>query len=247
MAKNKIIIEDKELEDIYKLFFKYKSIKYKSTQFIYNGESELIKEITNILNIKSRRKRLEYIFDSLCAEVDANFSGKELCGYECNQCIVQRKGKTEEVNGCCKVCRFQSENGCKSSNLTCKLFFCDEIKKQHAVIKLEDMKLTNLLTLRQKIILKFVLFSSREEVIIDLFWGSVILAAAREFYMLIKTSFFLIFNRKIEKKKYFARKFLVFMMFIMSIYCIILQPALIIFFVIVGILDDLLIKLIYKK
>ena len=125
-----------------------------------------IKEIDVIekaKSIKKRYKRLAYIYDTSCSIIDELHKDENICGFKCNQCIVQHKSKSSEINGCCRTCRYQSKNGCKSSNLTCKLFYCDEVKSKYKVYTFEDIELLKLLSWRQRLILKYDLFSSREE------------------------------------------------------------------------------------
>ena len=81
-------------------------------------------------NIKNRYKKLEYIYDNSCKKIDSLHEDENICGFKCNQCRVQQLSKSKEINGCCRTCRLQSKNGCTSSNLTCKLFYCDEVKKK---------------------------------------------------------------------------------------------------------------------
>ncbi len=248
MKNNEIIILDDNLINIYKKFKKYKSFLHKKTKFIYEGKNREIKQIVEVLNIKSRMKRLEYIFDKSCEEIDNKFKGENICEFKCNQCITQRKNKSNEVNGCCSSCRFQSNNGCTTKNLTCKLFFCSEIKNKYDVIEFKDLKLLNLLTRRQRLILKFDLFSSREEVLMDLFIGFITIAAFRELYTLIKNSLFLIFkNKQVGKVKGFnVKNFTISATILMIFMFAILNPFMPLIMILVGALEDLIIR-IYKK
>lgn len=245
MKNKRIIIQEYEPKKIYK---KYKSFIYRNTEFIYNGDNAEIKEIVKILNIKSKMKRLEYIFDESCKEIDQKFAGKNICDFKCNQCIVQRKNNSKEVNGCCRVCRFQGENGCKSSNLPCKLFFCPEIQKKYEIIKLKDLRLTKLLTKRQRLILKFDLFSSREEILMDLYIGIATIAAFRELYSLIKNSLFLIFKNKYNKKYNSKIKYLVIILTLalLAMFAV-YHPIMPIIIIGVGMLEDFFIKIIKIK
>ena len=74
--KKKIIIKTNDLNEMYKLYKKYKGVRYKNTEFTYEGENEDIKEIVNVLNKKTRMQRLAYIFDKSCEQVDKKFEGK---------------------------------------------------------------------------------------------------------------------------------------------------------------------------
>lgn len=45
MKKKQIIINTENLDDMYKLYKKYKKIIYKNTEFIYNGENQEINDM----------------------------------------------------------------------------------------------------------------------------------------------------------------------------------------------------------
>ena len=74
---------------------------------------------------------------------------------------------------------YQSAKGCTTKNLTCKLFTCSEVKKRSNVIKKNDLKILNLLSFRNRMILKSDYFSKREDVIKDLYYGSFFLWTIR--------------------------------------------------------------------
>ena len=248
MKKNQIIINTENLDEMYKLYKKYKRIRYKNTEFIYEGKNEDVKEIVNVLNKKTRMQRLAYIFDKSCEEIDKKFEGKNICGFDCNQCMVQRKDNSKEINGCCRLCRFQGDNGCKSKNLTCKLFFCDEVKQKYDVIELKDLKLVKLLTRRQRTMLKFDFFSSREEGIMDLYIGFATIAAFREICTLIKNSIFLMFRNKYERKaNNFKIKNIVFLATIfLLLFFAIIHPIMPLVIIGIGLIEDILIKLNFR-
>lgn len=244
MEKKKII-DTENLSEMYKLYKKYKKIGYRNTEFIYKGKNEDIKEIVNVLNKKTRMQRLAYIFDKSCEQVDKKFEGKNICGFNCNQCAVQIKDNSKEINGCCRLCRLQGDNGCKSKNLVCKLFFCEEVKRNYEVVELKDLKLVKLLTRRQRLILKFDLFSSREEVIMDLYIGIATVAAFREIYTLIKNLIFLLFKNKYERKSNKLKmKYVVFLatIFLLTFFAVI-HPIMPLVIIVVGLIEELLIKL----
>ena len=244
MKKKRILIETDNVNEGYKNYKKYKRFIYKNVEFIYNGKNKDIERIVKVLNIKSRRKRLEYIFDESCSDIDRHFKGENICGFECGQCMVQREHKLRDKNGCCRICRLQSDTGCTSKNLTCKLFFCDEVKNKYEVIKLNDLKLLKLLTRRQRTIIRFDLFSTREEVIMDLYLGFITIAAFRELYMLIKTSLFWIFKRiQHNSKMSSVSKLVIFITVLMIIMFAIINPILPIVMICIGILEDIFVRL----
>ena len=82
---------------------------------------------------------------------------------------------------------YQSKKGCQTKNLTCKLFTCSEVEKRCQVIKFDDLKILNLLSLRNRMILKSDYFSKREDVINDLYYGSILIWTIRIVFRMIIT------------------------------------------------------------
>ena len=246
--KKEIILED-DINKAYRQYKKFKSILYKKKQIKYKGNNDEIKEIAKVLNIKSGMKRLEYIFDKSCEQIDNKFKDENICGFKCNQCIIQRENKSFEVNGCCSSCRFQSNSGCTTKNLTCKLFFCDYIKEKYDVVKFKDLKLLNLLSRRQRLMLKFDLFSSREEVLIDLFLGSIIIAAFSQVNTLVRNSYFLAFKNKnkIKQKGFKVQNFTITTTILMILLFFILNPLLPVIIITIGLIKELIVKIYTKK
>ena len=239
MEKKKILIETDNVNEIYKKYKKYKTFIYKNTEFIYNGENQEIKDIIEVLNKKTRLQRIAYIYDKSCEQIDKKFEGENICEFK-----VQRKHNLKEKNGCCRVCRLQTSTGCPSKNLTCKLFFCDEVKNKYEVITFKDLKLLNLLTRRQRVILKFDMFSTREEVLTDLYIGFITLAAFRELYMLIKTSLFWMSKRiKNKMKMPNVSKLVILLTILIILMFLIINPISPMIMICIGIIEDFFIKL----
>lgn len=181
---NIVVNNKKELEKLYKKLFIYKSVIFSFCKFNIKGKYEEVKIINNALNIKSRRKRIKYIYDKACEMVDDNFKDiKNPCGFKCNKCYTQYN--TNNYNGCCRLCRFQSNTGCLTKNLTCKLFYCTEVRKRHKFIEFDDLKILKLLSIRQRIILKHDYFSSEKEVLSDLYFSSLILFSIRLIFRML--------------------------------------------------------------
>ena len=83
--------------------------------------------------------------------------------------------KTEPLMDAVECVCIKVRKGCTTKNLTCKLFTCSEVEKRCQVIKFDDLKILNLLSYRNKMILKSDYFSKREDVINDLYYGSFLL------------------------------------------------------------------------
>lgn len=167
------------LDKFYRKLFFYKSFIFKKTKFTVETNYEEVKPIINVLNIKKRKERIIYIYDEACKQIDNHYKNKNICGFKNNKCYVQQKLQNGTINGCCRMCLYQSAKGCTTKNLTCKLFTCSEIEKRCKVIKFDDLKILNLLSFRNRMILKSDYFSKREDVIKDLYYGSFFLWTIR--------------------------------------------------------------------
>ena len=164
----------KDKEKFIKKLFLYKHLK------IFKYETKIKdKELTiiiNALNIRSRYKRLNYIVNEGCNYIDEYYKKCNLCKFENNKCICHRKLNKNYINGCCRKCRYQSNKGCITKNVACKLFNCtyvdyNGLKK----IEFKDIKLFKLLNPYQRYILKNDYFSSVNEVTTDLYVGPLFL------------------------------------------------------------------------
>lgn len=168
----------KNRETLFKNLWLYKSIFFRNKKFTLESDDPIVNIIINALNIKKRKERINYIYDSTCKYIDDDVKGKNICGFKDGKCYVQQL-KENGINGCCRRCIYQSDKGCLTSNLTCKLFNCGEVKCRHNVIVYDDLKMLKVLSLRQRVILKHSYFSSREEVLKDLYIGSLFIFGIR--------------------------------------------------------------------
>ena len=185
-----------ENEKNLKTLFLYKSFLYHFVNFRLEEDKYEIGDIVAALNIKNRKKRVEFIYDRACDEINDFFANKNVCNFKNGQCGIHRKLKNNKFNGCCRKCIYQTPNGCPTKNLACKLFFCSYVKDRYKVIELKDLKILKALYFRQRAIIKYDYFSSREEVINDLYLNSYIIGTVRVFYRLIKNQFKLLFKNK---------------------------------------------------
>ena len=184
------------LDKFYRKLFFYKSFIFKKTKFTVETNFEEVKPIINALNIKKRKPRIIYIYDEACNQIDKHYQNKNICGFKNNKCYVQQKLQNGTINGCCRMCLYQSTKGCTTKNLTCKLFTCSEIEKRCKVIKFDDLKILNLLSFRNRMILKSDYFSKREDVINDLYYGSFFLWTIRIVIRMI-INFYIVKRKKL--------------------------------------------------
>ena len=153
-----------------KLLFIYRIIPFNLFEF-YTKEKEHQKIVT-ALNMKSKRKKLEYIYDEAIKEID-NYYPKDLCKFKNDRCIYQRELKTDRINGCCRSCHLATDKGCPTTNLPCKMIYCTYNNKKIKPLNYRDIKLLKCLTLKQQLILRGNFYSTREEIINDLYYGFI--------------------------------------------------------------------------
>ena len=175
----------------YKWLILYKTFLFNHHTFKTKSHDDNLIAITNALNIKKRNKRIEYIYDYACEQLDKYYSDKNTCKFVNGQCRNQQGSDCKYNNGCCRLCMYQSSKGCKTSNLTCKLFYCDSVFNEFKVLRMRDIPILKLLTARQRLILRYDFFSSRENVLLDLKIGMISFYGIRIFFNIIKTLFVL--------------------------------------------------------
>ncbi len=174
----------------------YKSIFYFHTSFVLenNTDIENINFIIQGLNIKRRKKRIEYVYDTSCQIIDEKVKGINICGFQNGKCYVQRKKKNGTCNGCCRKCLYQSNKGCTTKNFACKLFNCSEVTSRHEVVCYNDIKLLKLLSLKNRCVVKSDYFSKREDVLKDLYAFTLTYSTIRILYRLLRNS--ILFSRR---------------------------------------------------
>ncbi len=170
---------DKEIRKFYNRLYLYKSIFYKGIKFRSNTKDVDLKNIIKALNIKKRKERIAFIYDTACKKIDDLNKGINICGFKNGQCFVQQKKDNGKYDGCCRRCKYNN-HGCTTSNLACKLFNCSEVKDRYKVYKYEDIKILKLLNLRQRELVRSDYFSTREEVLKDLYSRSFLYSVTKK-------------------------------------------------------------------
>ena len=193
------INNDNDYHKLLKKLFIYKSILYHNTLFVVknNVSNEMIDSIINALNIKKRKKRINFIYDQSCHFIDEKNKNINICGFKNEKCYVQRKLKNGTCNGCCRMCIYQTKDGCPTKNLACKLYNCSEVKERYEVIGYKDLKILKILSLKNQFIIKSDYFSKREDVLKDLYSYTLTFSTLRIVYRLTRN--FIKFS--IKKKK----------------------------------------------
>ena len=151
-----------------KLLFLYRTFLFRFTKF--ETDKDNMKEIVTALNIKNRKKRITYIFDEAIKVLNTYYS-TDLCQFKDGKCIVQRKNNLNRNNGCCRLCPIVTDKGCPSVNITCKLIYCKTAIGNIKLLTLNDIKILKCLSIMQRLTILSDTFSTREEVIKDLYYG----------------------------------------------------------------------------
>ena len=175
MFKKKIVINNKkDLRMFYNNIKYYRSFLYRFTEF--SSDCKDIEKIIEALNIKRRCKRIRFIYDEACDEVDKFCEGKNFCCFKNGVCRNKLK------NGCCRKCFHVTDKGCPSRNLACKLFFCSKITDKHKILLFDDLKILYALPFRCRIIVRHDFFTLREEILMDMYIGWITILFIRYFY-----------------------------------------------------------------
>ena len=138
-----------------------------SDDFKYKEDFDSIEKA---LNIKNKKERLSYIYDVVCDYLDNMFIKDNRCEFKNNKCYSNRCKKFEKINGCCSNnqnvnCEYFDKDHCTIKCSGCKFYICPSLKKKVGPIKMEDIFITSLLTLRQKTVLRYTVFTTKEEIV----------------------------------------------------------------------------------
>ena len=108
MEKFLVINNENDLHKFYKKIWLYRSFLCNFVTFKIEEDKYDLSDLVWALNIKKRKKRLEFIYDVACDEINEYVKDKNICGFKNNQCRMHRKLKNGYVNGCCRKCFYQS-------------------------------------------------------------------------------------------------------------------------------------------
>lgn len=186
MKKVVSISNDYQLKKFFRMLPIYKSVLYRFVYFELKNDKYNIAQIIHALNLKKRKEKLFYIHNEICDMIDAEYNGTNLCDFKCSQCRLHRKLNISNLDGCCGNCKYKSKKGCITKNFACKIFYCSEVKEHHKLIVAKDIKLLKMLSLRQRIILKHAYFSSQDDVVNDMYIGSLFIAFIRIVYRITR-------------------------------------------------------------
>ena len=109
---------------------------------IDNGKKYLINELSKIVyGLKLNDNLYEYVYDTVCKDIDNMFSIYRFCDFRNDKCLSQRHKSlftnnypVPDKDGCCfnvyRKCEYLKEHGgCEVRCLACKLYTCPYITK----------------------------------------------------------------------------------------------------------------------
>ena len=134
-----------------------------------------IKDMITIMkatNIKNKKKRYSYIYDTVCEYLDYRIRSDNYCDFIADVCIRDRLNGSNHKNGCCEClergkCKYLINSTCTMKTcLACKLFTCHTLTKKGIKQKINDYVLIKyFFTNKQKDILQFSYWTPKEIVI----------------------------------------------------------------------------------
>lgn len=151
---------------------------------LINNSNEQIDNCLKAIFIKNKDEKYEFIYDTICDELDEKWNEEKPCDFKCDICIYQREtNKIPRKNGCCysfwysrnllkiegihQCDYFDKEKHCTNKNISCKLFACAYLKrKKKFYINEKDVIIIQLFFNKyQKYVIKHNFFVSREQLI----------------------------------------------------------------------------------
>ena len=165
-----IVVND--LDKIKKKLFLYRSFLFRFTKFKTDSSDADIIMIVEALNIKNKKKRITFVIEKICDCLDELSKGCNDCKFINGKCICHRIKNLDYQNGCCRKCRHQSNHGCTTKNVACKLFTCSLVKNRKK-LSLKDVPISYVLTPSQRLTLSSDYYADIDKVTKDLYYGSL--------------------------------------------------------------------------
>lgn len=156
---------------------------------IKDNHSKFLGDIKNSLKailIKDVYIRNEFIYDTVCDYLDSKFKGCNVCDFKDDKCAANRAGRiNHSIMGCChsfeyakfyefgvlknvKLCEHMKDRHCTTKNISCKLYTCRYITKQHKEFKFNTRRILLLdcfFNMKQHDVLRYNYFKTREEIL----------------------------------------------------------------------------------
>lgn len=164
---------------------RYSGIKYNDYRLIgiINNANQEIIDCIKAIFIDNRDEKYEFIYNTICNQLDQKWINENPCKFENNICICERQYKNPRENGCCYAFWYKNLGSqitgihqcehlhptehCRNANITCKLYVCPYLKKySNFRIKLREIMMVKIFFNKyQKIIIKNNFFIKKEELL----------------------------------------------------------------------------------
>ena len=161
---------------------RYSGIEYNDNKLIgiVNNANQEIIDCIKAIFIDNKDKKYEFIYDTICKQLDQKWIEENPCKFENNICICERQYKNPRENGCCYAFWYKNLGSqitgihqcehlhptehCQSPNITCKMYVCPYLKKHSNFrIRLNELMLVEVFFNRyQKIIIKNNFFIKKD-------------------------------------------------------------------------------------
>lgn len=140
-----------------------------------------ILDIIKALTINDKRQRYEYIYDTVCNQLDKEFQDNNFCDFKCDRCKASRANYTRnKVMGCCysfnynvwrgayniRLCKYLKDNKCTIKCIACKMFTCKYLQKKGIKYNVNNILLLDcFFSRKQKEIISSNFFIDKNEII----------------------------------------------------------------------------------
>jgi len=137
-------------------------------------KEEQIKKAIEIINIESKEKQYEKVYDEVYSYLKKDFIANNYCDFQNNKCITQRHFSFYppcRKNGCCftqiRTCKhLQKDGSCNVECMACRLFSCPYLSKRGITyLASEFVLLKAFFTKEQRHHLVFDFYKSKSEVL----------------------------------------------------------------------------------
>lgn len=168
MQKNIIIYNRKDKLNFIEDLSYYKTFLYHFTTFTSSSLDPEIQEIINALNIKSRKKRISYVYDSALKRAERYFKKIDISSKKI------KRNRTKKIPISCNNCPNKKTNKCPINNVSCKLYYSSLVLKKDEVLSYDDLNVLKVLSKSQQKRITKEYNLEKEQVIKDLYYGPIV-------------------------------------------------------------------------
>ena len=111
----------------------------KNLELVCDYKNDDLDMIKTAINIKTKEKRYNYIYDTVCKILDDRIINENYCEFENDVCIRFKKENPNHKNGCCEwkgrgKCKYLINSECTMKTcMACKLFTCPFLYKEKGI------------------------------------------------------------------------------------------------------------------